>query len=287
MEHYTNNKMITDNKTNFVYFSALLPQRYPKFFQELEAVLREKRIEYGLLPHTKDIWCRDYMPVQTPKGDFVQFNYDPRYLKPKRYWRRRTNAAKTCRAIGIRSLLSDIRLDGGNVVMSRTKAILTDRIFHENTHYLKDKLIKELKRLLKVRQVIIIPECLDDLFGHADGMVRFLSEDTVLVNDYSHEPAFQKNLYRSLKGAKLDLKPIPYNPYCNKGELNATGIYINYLQVCRTILCPIYGMKEDALAHEVFLKYFGANVIPIRANAIAKKGGVLNCVSWNIFKERN
>jgi len=274
--------MITDNKTNFLYFSALLPQRYPKFFQELEAVLREKRIEYGLLPHTRDIWCRDYMPVQTPKGDFVQFNYDPRYLKPRRYWRKRTNAARTCGAIGIRPLLSDIRLDGGNVVMSRTKAILTERIFQENTHYLKDELIKELKRLLRVKQVIVIPECLDDIFGHADGMVRFLDEGRVLVNDYSREPAFKKNLYKSLKGARLTPIPIPYNPYRNKETLDATGIYINYLQVSKTAIYPIYGMKEDAPAHEVFLKYFGANVIPIRANAIAKKGGVLNCVSWNI-----
>ncbi|MBU4305140.1 MAG: hypothetical protein KJ893_05930, partial [Candidatus Omnitrophica bacterium] len=63
--------MITDQETNSVYFSKHLSQRYPEFFKELEGILERNGIKYGLLPHTNDIWCRDYMPVQVSKNEFV------------------------------------------------------------------------------------------------------------------------------------------------------------------------------------------------------------------------
>jgi len=76
--------------------------------------------------------------------------------------------------IVIRPQASIIRIDGGNIVKSRTKVIMTDRILCENPQHTKEQLIKELKRDAKVKQVIIIPQCPDDPFGHADGMVRFI-----------------------------------------------------------------------------------------------------------------
>ena len=36
---------------------------------------------FGLLPHTKDIWTVDYMPIQIATNKFVQFKYDPDYLQ--------------------------------------------------------------------------------------------------------------------------------------------------------------------------------------------------------------
>jgi len=279
--------MITDQETNFLYFSGLLPQRHPKFFKELRAILERKGIRYGLLPHTKDIWCRDYMPIEVFKNRFVQFKYKPRYLlRYKKYRATITDATDTCKAIGVKPEASDIKIDGGNVVKSRTKVIMTERIFSENLSYAREKLLKELKKLFKVRQVITIPECPYDRYGHTDGMIRFIDgvvdEDTVLVNDFSGESAkFFSKFLRVLSREGLLSVVLPYNPFHNKGD-DAKGIYINYLQVGKTIIYPEYGIKEDARAHKAFFRYFGAHAIPIRTNAIARKGGVLNCVSWNI-----
>ena len=277
--------MITDQETNFVYFSGLLPQRHPKFFKELRMILQRRGIEYGLLPHTKDIWCRDYMPIQVSRGSFVQFRYDPKYLHTKKYITTITDAVDTCKEIGVKSGVSDIKIDGGNIVKSRTKAILTSRIFNENRRYKRKELFRKIKRLLKVRQVIIIPECPLDRYGHADVMIRFVDgvnyEETVLVNDFSGESAkFFSKFHRALTEQGLFPILLPYTAYRNKGD-DAKGIYINYLQVGKIVLYPTYGLKEDTLAHKVFTRYFGANVIPIRSNRIAKKGGVLNCISWN------
>jgi len=278
--------MLTDQETNFVYFSKLLPQRHPKLFKKLKRILQRKGIEYGILLHTKDIWCRDYMPAQVLKNHFIQFKYDPEYLHTRKYIKTITNAADTCKKIEVKPELSNIKIDGGNIVKSRTKVILTNRIFDENRKYGKKNLLREVKRLLKVKQIIIIPECPFDRYGHADGMIRFVDgvkdEETVLVNDFSGESAkFFSKFHRALSRQGLFPVLLPYDAYHNKGD-DAKGIYINYLQVGRIVIYPTYGIKEDAIAHKIFSRYFGANVFPIRANRIAKKGGVLNCVSWNI-----
>ena len=55
--------MITDNETNFLYLSDQLCQRQ-SFFNDLTGILFKRGINFGMLPHTKDIWSVDYMPVQ-------------------------------------------------------------------------------------------------------------------------------------------------------------------------------------------------------------------------------
>lgn len=278
--------MIADQETNYVFFSELILRRHSGFMEGLKAVLKQRNISYGFLSRTRDIWCRDYMPIQVARNGFVQFKYDPIYLKAKAYRKTRTDAAETCKAIDLNPMVSCIKLDGGNVVKSRTKAIMTRRIFSENSGYPENRLIEELKRFLKVKEIIIIPECPHDRYGHSDGMIRFCDgitdETMVFVNDFSEEdPAFVSEFREALSTHGLRPLLLPCTAYHNKGD-NAAGIYVNYLQVGKTVIYPVYGQKEDALARNVFFKRYGANAIPIQANAIAKEGGVLNCVSWNV-----
>lgn len=280
--------MITDKETDFVYFSKTLRQiEYRAFLENLEYILKRKGVDYDLLSYTNDIWCRDYMPIQVSKDKFVQFKHDPIYPPA-------TDAAETCKDIGIEPVKSKIKLDGGNVVKSKTKAIMTKRVVYDNCddernrrlYRTSEDLINALRVLLEVDQVILIPVDKYDPFGHADGMVRFLdgvdNEKDVLVKSGS-----KKELLSALKEGGLNcLETIPYDPDDSDGYLDASGIYINYLQVSKTVIYPTYGnMKKDEEAHKIFSKHFGDNnVIAIPANAIAREGGVLNCVSWNIRK---
>ena len=56
--------MVTDSFTNIVYFSSLLPEKCPILNAHITEELQKWGIAYGYLTGTKDIWCRDYMPVQ-------------------------------------------------------------------------------------------------------------------------------------------------------------------------------------------------------------------------------
>ena len=83
--HYGNHMI--DSITDTVFFSDLLPERCPTMYQSLDKILKENDIDHRLLSHTKDIWCRDYMPIQTSEKRFVFYKYNPDYLQTKYYQR--------------------------------------------------------------------------------------------------------------------------------------------------------------------------------------------------------
>lgn len=277
---------------NYVCFSGLLLKRYPKLFESLDAALEERGIPYGLISGTRDIWCRDYMPIQVAEDSFVQFKYDPKYLRYKKYRHTITNVNAVCEAIGIKPVRSKIRLDGGNVVTSGSKVIMTDRIFSENPRYGKKRLLEELKELLRVERVIIIPECPGDMTGHADGLVRFAHESgadnhAVYVSDLSSAcPKYFPKLYSALTQAELTPILIPYDSPQKYDRIDATGTYINYLRVGKFVFYPVFGSKTDASAGKIFSKLFGSGAVPIRVGRLAKEGGVLNCISWTVFRKK-
>ena len=67
-----------------VYMAELLNIRYPETCKRLTDILDKHNVKYAFLKGTKDIWCRDYMPIQTESGKLIQFKYDPSYLKGKK-----------------------------------------------------------------------------------------------------------------------------------------------------------------------------------------------------------
>jgi agmatine deiminase len=72
--------MVPDWQTNRVYFSRLLPKGVPKLWAKLEKTLKGHGVPIKLLDHTRDIWARDYCPVQVAPGRWVKFRFEPDYL---------------------------------------------------------------------------------------------------------------------------------------------------------------------------------------------------------------
>jgi agmatine deiminase len=273
--------MITDSQTNFLYLSGLLPIKFPKFFDELTFILKEYGIKYDLLPDTKDIWCRDYMPVQVNHNQFIRFVYDPSYLKFKKWAPSRTEPTTVCDAIKIPTVASNVVIDAGNIVRTANKVIMCDRVIDENPNVSEPELLKNIKTILQVDKLVIIPTQPGDILGHSDGLVRFYNDNTVLISNLSKEDkSFQRNFSMALYNAGLDTITIPYI-YSNKTALDATSCYINFLQMRDIIIIPAFGLPEDAIALEQFQDlYPGIAVKQIDCGDIAKEGGVLNCISW-------
>ena len=276
--------MITDNQTNFLYLADTLPSKYTDFFQRFEALLNIHKIAHQLLPLTKDIWAVDYMPIQRDINDFVQFIYDPKYLKTKSGEKSKSNPDTICRAIGISTTPSKIKLDGGNIVHWKNRIIMTDRIFEENPEYSQNQLLDNIIKELEINDIVLIPEQPGDFTGHADGLIRFIDEKTVVINDLSQEKKQFKNAFEiAIHNAGFEAIVLPYNPYNNKNNTDGKGCYINYLQMKDIIIFPIYGMKEDDEAFKQIQSiYPGYTIATINCKDIAKEGGVLNCISWNI-----
>lgn len=278
--------MIPDWKTNYLYLADTLPKFYSKFYAALETILIQNEIVFELIPGTSDVWAVDYMPIQFDEDQFIQFIYNPSYLQSRKYLKTISDVDAICNTLGINSIKSNIVIDGGNIVRSSNAVILTERIFKENPTFERKQLIKELQIQLQVEKVIIIPEQPNDFTGHADGMVRFLDDNTVLMNDYKNENMHFINAFENtLKQAELNFLKIPYNPYSNAKNMHANGIYINYLQMARAIIIPTFNQKEDDLVVRQFEQIFkGFDIATIDGNDLAKQGGLLNCISWNIYK---
>jgi agmatine deiminase len=275
--------MIIDSETNLLYLSEVLKSR-ENFFNKLTSLLIKNSIKYKLLPETNDIWAVDYMPIQTALTEFIQFKYEPDYLQNDEFIFTQTNTKSVCKAINLNTTDSEIKLDGGNIIKGKNWVILTDKIFKENTDFKENELINELENLFKVK-IIIIPKEPNDFTGHADGVIRYYDNETVLINSYipTDKIEFQRRLTKELKNQGLKTIEIPYNPYNNSDYDMADGLYINYLQMNNFILLPTFKKNEDERAYRQFEQLFPRQTIEtIDSREISVDGGVLNCITWNI-----
>lgn len=275
--------MIKDNETNLLYLSDQLALRQ-SFFNELRFILNRNKIQYKILPNTKDIWCVDYMPIQKTTDSFIQFTYQPDYLQNKKYISTQTDTSLVCTAINIETERSNIKIDGGNVIRGKDWVVLTDKIFKENKTFSKQSLLKELEIIFEAKP-IIIPREPGDYTGHADGMVRYYDERTLLINSVkpNDKRIFHSKLIQSLIKEGFSLIEIPNAMYDNDDYDSADGLYINYLQMKNFLLIPTFNKKEDEFTIKKFQELFPRHVIEtIDAKEISKDGGVLNCITWNI-----
>lgn len=269
-----------------VYMSELLKTRFPQTCDSLIRILQKNNVKYAFLKGTKDIWCRDYMPVQTASGKLVQFRYDPSYLKGNPEWEAtRTDVDEVGRLNDISVQKSDIVLDGGNVLICEDRAIISDRIFSENPQKDESELLSQLSKLLE-SEIIVIPSLKskdEDMTGHADGMVRFVNRNTIIGNRLSDEYQYiQKGMNKILGQYNLQYIDMPFFQVKDREHpLNAMGIYVNYLEVNNLIVMPVFGREEDEQALSILKETFPEKVIEtINYNDVAQEGGLLNCSTW-------
>lgn len=261
-----------------LYFSSKLnTQKHKPAADRVFAALDLFNVKYKLLNNTNDIWARDYMPIKTKSGKYISFRYEPSYLANN--LQLRTNF-KTDIAphLVLPVTYSNINLDGGNVVFSpsKEKVIISDRVFSENPEYDKNTLLLELEKLLEA-SVLIIPSLKSDMTGHADGMVRFVDENTVVTNAPLSPYGFETKVKKSLQNYVFNVIDFPY--FYSKGD-SAVGCYLNYLATEKSIFLPVFGVDTDNEAIKLAKNIFDKTIIPVNINEIAKYGGLLNCISW-------
>jgi agmatine deiminase len=266
-----------------LYFSDLLLTHVPNFFCSLKMALDDKEIAYSLLRRTKDIWMRDFMPVRTADGQWVQFKYAPDYLmRSARGQATITDPTPIRKWVGVDVIKTDIIADGGNIVICGKTALACHKLLRDNPSYAPHLLVDEVKRLLGVERLVLLPQEPGDRFGHADGMARFLNEDTVIANDYSwRRDRLRWDLKAALLNAGLRVIEVPYDPRGNTSTLSARGNYLNFLYYCDTLFLPTFDTPEDNTMLNVFRGWF-KDVVPVDCTELAREGGLLHCISWVI-----
>lgn len=280
--------MIIDCQINTVYFSSQTQEVFPEEFKKLTTLIELEGYQVGLLAEADDFYCRDFMPVQVEKNDFVQFVFRPAAYFNRKDYRHISNPVYIELFNSLpQPRYSPLILDGGNVIKWKDKVIITNRVIKDNLYQYpsEEAIIERLEFDLKCK-VLFIHEYPEEATGHADGLIRFIDSNTVFINEA--DPRFEEwesNFRADLKNYGLKYIELPCPMEDEKDT--ADGLYINYLQVGKLLIVPQFGIRETDSAAVAIIKRNvddDFKIVTINANWIAKYGGVLNCSSWGILK---
>ena len=300
--------MITDDHTNSVYFSSLLPEKCPVLNAHIVDALRKRSIPFTYLKGTKDIWCRDFMPIQIEKDRFVFYRYTPDYLQDKTGLTLQTNPElvfqeesnellrllpmsmeEEIRFDGLRPISIshplfhrielELVMDGGNVVKCGDKVVMTDKVFVENN----DKSPQEVQRQIEEAfqcEVVFLPWDRNEKYGHSDGIIHCLGDNRVLMTNYADFDKGIADEYLRILEKYFDVTILKYNV---KRKHMRSWSYINFLQIGTLVLVPQLGIPEDDQALEQISSALpDCEIVGIPALEAVRRGGALNCISWNI-----
>ena len=295
--------MITDPLTNTVYFSSLLPEKCPVLNAHIVDALRKRDIPFTYLKGTKDIWCRDYMPIQIQKDRLVFYRYTPDYLQDKTGLTLQTNpelvfqeesnelprllpmsVEEEMRPISISHPVFhrfelELVMDGGNVVKCGNKVVMTDKVFVEN----KDKTPQEVQRQIEEAfqcEVVFLPWDRNEEYGHSDGIIHCLGDNRVLMTNYADFDKGIADEYLRILEKYFEVTILKYNV---KRKHERSWSYINFLQIGTLVLVPQLGIPEDEQALEQISSALpDCEIVGIPALQAVSRGGALNCISWNI-----
>ena len=275
--------MIIDAETNKVYLAEGI-RLYETVAHNLLLALHNESIETEFLRHTesfKHIWARDYMPIQLGKKQFLQYHYAPDYLKG--YEDYIPQYRTICRGLRLKLKESPLVIDGGNVVKFRNCVVMTDKVLVENKGYTEGHLSKQLEEAFGC-EVILIPWDRYEPYGHADGMVRAIGEGYLLLNNYVDFDRGLRQRILSALGSRFIVEELHYD-VPHPSRLN--WAYLNFLQVKNSIFVPGLGIKEDGLAVEQIQKHYPSHKVILIPGCqdLAKEGGALNCISWNVLAD--
>ena len=281
-----------DTMTNFVYISDKLKEFYPRTYSRLTKLFDDMEIEWGEIEGTKDIWIRDYMPIQISSESFVVYNYNPDYLKDSG-----VEYITDSKAIADRVLKHcnkdhyDITLDGGNVVTCAGHMVLTDKVFPENGRKKYDPEFCNYISAVLNSEVIFLPwHCENpndpnaDVYGHADGFIHWTGDNRVLMSNHrDYCPVEADEIKRRLECVGFEVTEMLFDVPNPDKDYN--WAYINYLEVENKIIVPTFGIPEDKQALRYIKKANPGSIVRgFRMKDIAKKGGALHCITWNIRK---
>ena len=278
--------MTTDNLTNTVYFSDLLPKKCPILNHHIVEALDANKIRYAYLSETKDIWCRDFMPIQIDEDRFVCYKYTPNYLQSPYYRSLQTNPEKVFQApqnrleqVTQNAITIELVIDGGNVVKCGDTVVMTEKVFVEN----KDKTRTEVEKILKdafQSNILFLPWDRKETFGHSDGIVHYAGDGKILLTNYDDSSIYYYRRFRKALEKHFEVIPLKY---AIKRRHARSWAYINFLQIGKLVLVLQLGLEEDGLALEQIANALSDfEVIGIPALEAVRRGGGLNCISWNV-----
>ncbi len=183
-----------------------------------------------------------------------------------------------------------IETNGDGLVLCTSECMLNK---NRNSELSKELITQKLQEYFGADEVLYLHHGYlagDDTDSHIDTLARFINKDTIMYvqctdkNDehFQELRLMELELLEFAKKYKLKLIPLPMCSAVYFQEERLPATYANFLFVEGAILVPVYNVKEDEKALEIFKKTFhDRDVIAIECSTLIKQHGSLHCVTMN------
>ena len=232
-----------------------------------------------------DIWMRDFTTVNPLKP--VQFQYTWSSMSKKQSRETQDSFADFADKYGIERIQSGLIIDGGNVVDNYAGKFITTTRFSKDNKLSNKEAKEKLKLALNAKEIAIL-EPDEEVLAHSDGMVMWLDEKTLLVNQYSNK-AFRKWILDELAVSFPDTKiievPVEYGKNKNgewEGFESACGVNLNSVLTFKNVYVPVFGMPHDAKTVSIIRGNTDKKVVEVDATGVCPMGGSVRCLTWQL-----
>lgn len=233
-----------------------------------------------------DIWIRDFATVNPLNP--VQFRYTWASMTQQESVKVQNSFQAFANQHGIQRSTTNLLLDGGNIVDNFAGKVITTTRFMEDNSLTYSEAKQKLMFLLNATEVAII-EPDEKVLAHADGMVMWLDENTLLVNDYSSDIAFRAlvmdELVTSFPNTTIIEVPVQFTQNASgewDGFESACGLHVNSVLTFKNIYVPIFNMPHDQQVINIIRENTTKNVITINAEDVSPMGGSVRCLTWQL-----
>ena len=232
------------------------------------------------------IWTRDYTTINPYKP--VEFRYSWATMSHSESIEVQEIFHDFIAEYGLNINRTDYILDGGNIVDNYAGSVITTTRFLEDNNLSVPEGKKVLKALLGAKAVAIL-EPDEDVMAHADGMVTWLDEHTLLVNDYSRYADFgeeyQSGIIDELESAFPQATIVTVPVQFSDGESSACGINLNAVMTPKALYVPVFAGKftsNENYVLDTIYTHSSKKVITIEANGVCDQGGSVRCLTWQL-----
>ncbi|RMH70342.1 MAG: hypothetical protein D6675_09695 [Gemmatimonadetes bacterium] len=242
-----------------------------------------------IIDEIHDIWARDFSTVNPLEP--VQFVYTWASMTKQESESVQKSFDDFANRYQIQRQYANFLLDGGNIVDNYAGRVITTSRFMEDNHLSYEEAKQLLQERIGATEVAIL-EPDEEVLAHADGMVSWIDENTLLVNDYSDDELFRAIVMDELQSAFPDVKiievPVEYQnnrPGEWEGFESACGVNLNSTVTFKNIYVPVFNMQHDQEVINIIKRNSTKTVIPVDASGVCAMGGSVRCLTWQLTGE--
>ena len=215
-------------------------------------------------------------------------NYISRYLNIKSILPKKVNSKKFVRVVMEGGAFDN----NGSGSILLTKECLLSRKQERNKGFKKIDYENLFSKYLNAKNFIWLNKGIvgDDTHGHIDDIARFVSKSTIMIAvEKSRSDKNYKALKENLKilrnsydenGKKFKILKIPMPSPVVIDKTRVPASYLNFFISNKTVLVPVFNVKEDKKVLKMFRKFFtNRKVVGIDCSDLIWGFGAIHCMT--------